>query len=108
MIILKNTFKAISIPVLLAGMVGTAHADYACYENCPTDTVTYKVDTYEDNQHFCGYDVEGHPQVCVNAQVVQVDTTKITRTAGTGATKLNAEASSDINYASRVSFGEDM
>jgi hypothetical protein len=108
MIILKNTFRAISIPVLLAGLVGISHADDVCYENCPVGTVTYKVDTYEDNQHFCGYDVEGNPQVCANAQVVQVDTTKITRTPRAGTLKLNAETVSDVNYASKISFGEEM
>lgn len=109
MIILKNTVKAISIPLLLAGWSAACHAaDATCYENCiaPASTITYKVDTYEDNQHFCGYDVEGSPQVCANAQVVQVDTTKITHTQGAGTQTLNAETISDVNYASTISFGE--
>jgi hypothetical protein len=108
MIILKNACRAIAIPALLVGLVGTSHADHTCYENCPVGTVTYKVDTYEDNQHFCGYDVEGSPQVCANTEVVQVDTTKITRTAGAGTQTLNAETVSDVNYASSISFGENM
>lgn len=108
MITLRNAIRALSIPVLLAGVAGIAHADYTCYENCPVSTVTYKVDTYEDNQHFCGYDVEANPQVCVNAQVTQVDTTRITRTANAGTTTLNAETASDVNYTSRVAFGENM
>ena len=107
MTMLKEAF-IIAIPVLLAGIATTAHADYyACQENCPASSVTYKVDTYEDNQHFCGYDVEAKPQVCAQTQVVQVDTSRITRTSGDGRQQLNAETSSDLKYTSKVSFGDD-
>lgn len=114
MIILKHARKAISIPVLLASLAGTAYADYTCYESCPptpappSNAVTYKVDTFEDNHNFCGYDVEAKPQVCVSAQVIQTDTTRITATPGAESRKLNAETTSDVQYTSNVSFGDNI
>lgn len=111
MIILKHARKAIAIPVVLAELTGTAYADYTCYETCPpppSNTVTYKVDTFEDNHNFCGYDVEAKPQVCVSAQVIQTDTTRITATPGPESRKLNAETTSDVQYTSNVSFGDNI
>ncbi|MEB4590954.1 hypothetical protein VSS37_08200 [Candidatus Thiothrix sp. Deng01] len=108
MMILKKILTASATTLLLAGTVGSVYADNTCHENCPANTVTYKVNTYEDNQDYCGYDIEAKPQVCVNAQVVQVDTTKITHTAGDGTSKLNAETASDVKYTSRVAFSNDI
>jgi len=109
MMISKNIFKVTIAPVLLMSCINIAHAKPECSSNCPAQAqvVTYTVNTYEDNQGFCGYDVEGNKQVCVDANVTQVDTTKITQTAPKANTmKVNAETTSDIKYTSKVSFGE--
>ena len=109
MIILKNAFIAAAIPALLVSLAGTCQADSPCYENCspaPVNAATYKVETYEDKQNICGYDVEAKPQVCVDTHVVQVDTSKITRTHGEGIMSLNANTATDVQYTSSVSFGD--
>lgn len=108
MMISKSAFKLAVLPVLFMGGVAQAHQD--CHKDCPVPNpvVSYTVNTYEDNQDFCGYDVDGYKQVCVNANVVQVDTTKITQTAGVHSMKANAETTSDLTYVSKVSFGDGM
>ena len=114
MMISKKMINALFSSVLLMSFSGISHAKGHCKTDCPTPPpakpiVTYTVDTYEDEQAFCGYDVDGMKQVCVNAKVVQVDTTKITQTAPTANTKTaEEESTSDIQYTSKVSFGESL
>lgn len=110
MMISRNALKLAIFPVLLMGASSVALAHQDCQKDCkaPNPVVTYTVNTYEDNQDFCGYDVEGYKQVCVNANVVQVDTTKITQTAGVNSMAANAETTSDLTYVSKVSFGEGL
>jgi len=107
----KNLLKIVILSALTMSSFNVAYAKSECTKDCPKPVsppvVTYTVNTYEDNQDFCGYDVDGHPQVCVNANVTQVDTTKITQTTPNAHTmKVNAETTSDLQYTSKISFGE--
>lgn len=110
----KNMLNAALVPVLLLGFMGIAHAKGACKKDCPAPpaakpVVTYTVNTYEDEHGFCGYDVDGLKQVCINAKVVQVDTAKTTQTMpAANAKKMESETTSDIQYNSKVSFGESL
>lgn len=106
--IMKATLKSLPLAILMAGLTGNLQANPVCYENCHYNAVTYEVETYEDKHNFCGYDVEGAQQVCVDAQVVQVDTKRITRIPGDGSMTLKADTVSDVKYTSRVSFDETM